>query len=102
MFNNGRNVVVIPISNDPIEELASWAKDADFPFLFASDLDGSVYASYGGNPRDGGSVGSRAVVVIDPEGNISSLTPRFQQTDPQAYVDLAEEVDAVTPTAEIP
>mgnify|MGYP006201533929 CR=1 FL=1 len=37
LFNDGQNVVVMGISNDPVEELHSWLHDADFPFVFASD-----------------------------------------------------------------
>ena len=42
LFNNGRDVVVIGISVDPDTALASWAADADFPMLFASDSGGVV------------------------------------------------------------
>lgn len=92
--------MVIPISNDPIEDLQSWAYDADFPFVFGSDADGSVYSSFGGDPRDNGMVGSRAVIVVDPQGAISKVIPSFQQVDPQAYEELAAAVDAVTPDPE--
>jgi len=45
-------------------------------------------------------VGSRAVIVIDPEGKVAWSTPSFQQLDPTAYDDLAEAVDRVTPEME--
>ena len=37
LFRNGRDVVLIAISTDSPEALASWAKDDEFPFLFGSD-----------------------------------------------------------------
>jgi len=97
LFHDGRDVVLIGVSNDPPEALASWAKDADFQFLFGSDPDGSAYAAFGGDPRDGGMVGSRAVVVVDPEGRIAEVIPSFNQVDPAAYERLGAAIDRVTP-----
>ena len=92
-------MVVIGISNDSVEELASWAKDADFPFLFASDgaNDGATYAAFGGGLRDNDMVDSRSVIVVGPDGRISGVIPQFQQVDPTAYEALGAMVDAVTP-----
>ena len=42
LFNNGRKVVVIGISADPDTTLASWARDEQFPMLFASDAGGKA------------------------------------------------------------
>src|ERR1700692_3360499 len=47
LFNNGRNVVVLGISVDPDTALASWARDEDFPVLFASDPGSRVGQLYG-------------------------------------------------------
>src|SRR5687767_165165 len=100
LFHNGQNVVLIGISDDPPEALHSWAKDADFQFLFGSDPGSRGFIAFGGNPRDTGQVGSRAVIVIDPEGKISSVTEVFNQNDPTAYEALAREIDRVTPATE--
>jgi peroxiredoxin Q/BCP len=97
LFRNGQNVVLVGISNDPAEALASWARDDDFQFLFGSDPDGSAYAAFGGNPREGGMAGSRAVIVVDPEGKIAEVIPRFNQVDPGAYEVLRAAIDRVTP-----
>jgi len=104
LFNEGRNVVLIGISNDPVEELGSWLKDADFPFLFASDADnnGATYAAFGGGLRANNMVDSRAVIVVGPDGRIAGVIPQFRQTDPTAYEELAEIVDRVTPEPEGP
>ena len=37
LFRGGRDVILLAVSTDPVEEHASWAADADFPFLFGSD-----------------------------------------------------------------
>lgn len=100
LFRNGQNVILMGISNDPAEELASWAWDEDFQFLFGHDPDGAAYAAFGGDPREGGMVGSRAVVVVNPEGRISEVIPRFNQVDPDAYEQLKAAIDRVTPDPE--
>ena len=63
LFNEGHNVVVMGISNDSAEEGASWLKDEDFPFLFASDAanDGATYTAFGGGLRDNN--------MVDNDGN---------------------------------
>ena len=100
VFRNGQDVVLIGISNDSAYELASWARDEDFQFLFGSDPGSAGYAAFGGDPRDNGSVGSRAVIVVDPEGRIAEVIPRFSQVDPAAYDQLKAAVDRVTPDPE--
>ncbi|MFC1660178.1 peroxiredoxin family protein [Gemmatimonadota bacterium] len=100
LFRDGRNVVLMGISNDSPEELASWARDEDFQFLFGHDPDGASYAAFGGDPREDGTVGSRAVIVVDPEGRIAEVIPRFNQVDPEAYQQLKAAIDRVTPDPE--
>lgn len=102
VFDGGRNVVLIGISNDSVEELGSWLKDEDFPFLFGSDLTGGTYAAYGGSLRDGGMVGGRSVIVVGPDGRIVGVMPQFNQVDPMAYDELAGYIDAATPQPEDP
>ena len=93
LFRSGRDVVLIGVSNEPAAALASWARDDDFQFLFGSDPDGSAYAAFGGDARIGGMVGSRAVVVVDPDGRIAAVIPRFNQVDPGAYAQLKEAIE---------
>ena len=97
LFNEGRNVVLMAISNDSPEEGASWLKDEDFPYLFGSDPDAGAFAAFGGTPRDNGMVGSRAVIVVGPDGRVAKVIPQFRQTDPTAYEELAAAIDEVTP-----
>jgi|GEM_PF-487982 len=99
LFHGGRNVVLIAISADSGEDLHSWAKDADFPFLFGSDPSGHVYRSLGGVPRDNGRTG-RTVIVLDPDGTVAEVIPRFVEVDPTSYEQLAAIVDRVAPAVE--
>ena len=100
LFNEGRNVVLVAISNDSAEEGASWLKDEDFPYLFGSDPESSAFAAFGGTPRDNGMVGSRAVIVVGPDGRVAQVIPSFNQVDPAAYDELAAVIDEVTPEPE--
>lgn len=98
LFNEGRNVVLLGVSNDSPEELASWLRDEDFPFLFGSDAEngGASYRAFGGGLRDNGMVDSRAVIVVGPDGRVAKVIPQFNQVDPAAYDELAEAIDAAS------
>ena len=100
IFRGGLGVTLIGVSPDSIEELASWADDAHFPFLFARDADGSVIESFGGEIRDNGMTLERAVVVIDPEGRIHKWMTPFNQVDPMAYEELGAAIAEVAPELE--
>ena len=104
LFKDGRNVVLIGISNDSPEELGAWLKDEDFPFLFASDAgnSGDTYVAYGGGKRENDMVDARSVIVLGPDGRIAGVIPQFNQVDPVAYEELAGYIDAVTPEPEDP
>jgi len=97
VFKGGQNVILVGISSDSPEELQSWAADDDFPFLMASDPGSQVAADFGVGARDNGMVGSRAVVVIGPDGKVAWHTAQFRQVDPVAYDELAEAITSVTP-----
>ena len=85
------------ISKDPIEELASWARDADFPMLFVSDADGTTFEAFGTGGRESGSPGHRMVAVLDPEGRVAFVASPFREIDPLAYEELEAAVAAVAP-----
>ena len=97
LFHDGQNVVLLGVSNDSPEELASWAEDEDFQLLFGSDPDGAAYQAFGGDLRDNGVVGSRAVIVVGPDGRIEHVMPVFNQVDPAAYQELQAAIDRVAP-----
>ena len=96
LFNNGRNVVVIGISVDADTTLASWAREEDFPVLFASDPGGKVgqlYAAFDTKNK----VDNRSLFVVRPDGRIAYVTKPFKVLTPSAYSDLAAVVDSLAP-----
>ena len=85
---------MIGISVDPDTALYSWARDADFPMLFASDAGGTVGQRYGAyDPKS--QLDNRSLFVVAPDGRISYVVQPFRQTSPRAYEELGAAVDAV-------
>jgi peroxiredoxin Q/BCP len=93
LFKDGQNVVLIGMSVDPVEELASWAKDEQFPFLFASDVDGKTAEAFGARRATGNT--NRNLFVIDPDGRVSFRALPFREVDPVAYEELTTEIGKV-------
>ena len=96
LFNNGRNVTVIGISVDPDTTLASWARDEDFPVVFASDPGSKVGLSYGAYDAKY-KVDNRSLFVIRPDGRVAYVTKPFKVMVPSAYTELAAVVDDLAP-----
>ena len=96
LFNNGRKVVVIGVSVDPDTALYSWAHDADFPMLFASDPDGTVGTAYGAYDA-ARKTDNRSLYVIGPDGKIVYKAQPFRQMAEEAYTELAAAVDKSSP-----
>jgi peroxiredoxin len=98
LFRDGRNVVLVAISVDPADALASWARDDEFPFLFASDTDGRVGKMYGAhNPERG--LDTRNLFVVGPDGKIAYRAVPFREIDPQSYKELGAAIDKIAPQA---
>ena len=97
IFRDGDDIVLIAISTDDADALASWAKDADFPFLFGSDEGSAVGKKYGAwrSLPGGGAIDNRTVFVIDGEGVIRYVAAPFREVDPTAYDELAEAIDRI-------
>lgn len=96
LFNNGRKVVVLGISVDADTTLASWARDEDFPVLFASDPGGKVgqlYVAYDAKNK----LDNRSLFVVGPDGRIAYVTKPFKVLTPSAYTELAAIVDSLSP-----
>ena len=87
LFKNGRGVVLIAISADPDTALASWARDSEYPFLFASDSRTAVARQYGALAEDPG-LTNRNLFVVGPDGRISYRAVPFREIDPSAYEEL--------------
>ena len=99
LFNNGRNVAVVGISVDPDTALASWARDAAFPMVFASDPGGTVGQRYGAyDPRSGSD--NRTLYVVGPDGRVAYRVSPFRQMVASAYDELGAVVDRLSPPAD--
>jgi peroxiredoxin Q/BCP len=91
LFKNGRGVVLIAISADPDTALASWARDAEFPFLFASDSALAVARQYGAVADEPGMT-NRNLFVVGPNGRIAYRAIPFREMDASAYKALGAAV----------
>jgi peroxiredoxin Q/BCP len=96
LFKNGRNVVLIAISADPDTALASWARDAEYPFLFANDTGTGVAKQYGALSRFPG-ITNRNLFVVGPDGRIAYRATPFREIDPTAYTELSAAIDKLIP-----
>ena len=94
----GDDVALVAISRDTPEELASWAADEQFPFRFASDVDGVAGGAYG-TLMDGRPYESRVLFVIGADGKVASVMRPFREIDPTAYDELKAAVAAARAAA---
>jgi thioredoxin-dependent peroxiredoxin len=92
LFKNGRGVVLIAISADPDTALASWARDSEFPFLFASDTGTAVARRYGALASNPGMT-NRNLFVVGPDGKIAYRAVPFREVDASAYKELGEAIE---------
>ena len=84
-------VTLLAVSVDPAAELASWAKDKDYPFTFLSDLDGAMGRAFGAwEPKY--RMDNRTLFVVAPGGKVAHVMAPFREVDPQAYVELREAI----------
>jgi peroxiredoxin len=95
LFRNGANVVVIGISVDPDTALASWARDAHFPMLFASDTRansrgaiGTQYGAYDTTYK----LEHRLLYVVGPDGKVSYVAKPFDVSTPNSYTSLGDAI----------
>jgi len=96
VFKNGRHVVLIAISADPDTALASWARDADYPFLFASDSNSAVGKAYGAFNSQY-KLDNRNLFVIGPDGKIVYRATPFREIDPTSYTELGAAIAKLVP-----
>jgi peroxiredoxin Q/BCP len=92
-----KNVVLIAISADPDTALASWARDSEFPFLFASDsgtMVGKMYGALASRPN----LTNRNLFVVGPDGRIAYRATPFREIDPTAYTELGGAIGKLTPS----
>ena len=91
LFNGGKDVVVMGISADPDSTLVNWAREADFPVLFVSDVEGKIGSLYGAWNAER-KYDTRALFIVAPDGTITYTTPAFNVLSADAYTELAAEV----------
>lgn len=96
LFKDGRNVVLIGISADPDTALHTWARDAEFPFLFASDTGTVVGKMYGALASRAGMT-NRNLFVVGPDGRIAYRATPFVEIDPKAYTELGAAITKLVP-----
>jgi peroxiredoxin Q/BCP len=89
-----RDVPVLGVSDDPVEDLADFAEKYDLPFDLLSDEDGEVasaYGSYGEKNVFGNEVVGvfRNTYVVGPDGDIVAA---FEGVDPEEHAEEVLEV----------
>ena len=96
LFKGGKNVVLIAISADVDTAQQSWARDAEFPFLFASDTGsvvGQAYGAYLGKYK----LDNRTLFIVGADGKIAWRATPFREIDPTAYTELSAALESVMP-----
>jgi thioredoxin-dependent peroxiredoxin len=96
LFKGGKNVVLVAISADVDTALNSWARDAEFPFLFASDTGSAVGKAYGAYASKY-KVDNRTLFIIGPDGKIAWRAAPFREIDPTAYTELGTAIESTLP-----
>ncbi len=94
LFRNGRGVVLIAISADADTMQQSWARDSEFPFLFASDTSTAVGRQYGALASRAGMT-NRNLFIVGPDGRIAWRAVPFREVDPTAYTELGAAIDRI-------
>ena len=85
-------MVLIAISADPDTALASWARDLEAPYLFASDSGAGVGRQYGAFSTRA-NLNNRNLFVVGPDGRIAHRATPFREIDPTAYTELGAAID---------
>jgi peroxiredoxin Q/BCP len=96
LFRNGRDVVVIAISTDSAGALASWARDSEYPMLFASDTGAAVGRAYGALASRPNQT-NRNLFVVGPDGRVAYRAVPFREIDPTAYAELGQAISRIAP-----
>ena len=94
-------MVAISISSDRIDELAAWAKEANFPVLFASDTSGAIAEKYATTGMGIGPMKKffkRVVFVVGPDGRVAQVIRPFSALSQDSYAQLDSVIDRVVKT----
>lgn len=91
LFNGGKGIHVIAISMDADTTQANWAREANLPMTFASDVKGEAGRAYGAYPwREG--MENRLLFVVGPDGRIVYTAKPFKPLAADAYTELGTAV----------
>jgi peroxiredoxin Q/BCP len=96
LFRGGRGVVLIAISADPDTMQAAWARESEYPFVFASDSGAAVGRQYGALASRPG-ITNRNLFLVGPDGKIAYRAVPFREIDPTAYTELGAALDKLVP-----
>lgn len=83
-------MLLLGVSTDPDTTLAAFAKESNYPGVFASDS-GQVIGKLYGSIR--GSFDARNLFVIGPDGRIAHRMISFNVLSQDAYTELEKAVD---------
>ena len=96
LFNGGRKVVLVAVSADADTTLAAWARQADFPFVLASDKDGTMGTAYGAWVAQN-RIDNRHLFVVGPDGRIAYVARPFKVMAQDSYTAMAAAIDKLSP-----
>lgn len=94
LFNGGKGIKVIAISMDADTTQMDWAKEANLPMTFASDMKGDAGKLYGAYV-DGRPVENRLLYIVGPDGRIKWTAKPFKPMVADSYTELGTEVKKV-------
>jgi peroxiredoxin Q/BCP len=94
LFNGGKGIKVIAISMDADTTQMDWAKEANLPMTFASDMKGTAGKLYGAYV-DGRPVENRLLYIVAPDGKIAWTAKPFKPMVADSYAELGTEVKKV-------
>jgi peroxiredoxin Q/BCP len=97
LFNGGKGIQVIAISMDADTTQAAWAKEANLPMTFASDMKGDAGKLYGAY-AEGRPVENRLLYIVGPDGRIAWTAKPFKPMVADSYVELGTEIKKVAGT----
>ena len=96
LFKNGRDVVVIGVSVDADTTQAAWAREKEFPVLFASDAGGKVGQLYDAYDAKN-AMDNRSLFVIGPDGRVAHIMKPFNVLSAGAYTELGNAIEKLLP-----
>ncbi len=91
LFNGGEGVTVLSVSTDPVDTIAAWAKDENFPMTFISDREATLGAAYDVK-YPAVNVLRRVLFVIGKDGRIAHVMRPFAELSQDSYVELGDAV----------